>query len=249
MPDLSWRTEDACRAAWPAVVETVIGGWLLRCSGGSVRRTNSANPLRGKRDISVATIDGIEAFYAARRQAPMFRVPTIAGEVGAELDRRGYAAEGETIHLFASIDAAVSTGGRDVFLSERPDEDWLRSKARISSLGEADMGALRRMVRLIRGRKAFVWASIDGAIVAVAYGVVAEELLVVEAVATDPSFRGRGFGRRTVGTLIDWAHSAGARAACLQVEAGNMPARALYSSLGFDRELHRYHYRRGSQPG
>ena len=47
--DLNWRIEQACREGWPAAVETVAHGWLLRRSGGRIRRTNSANPLRGKR--------------------------------------------------------------------------------------------------------------------------------------------------------------------------------------------------------
>ncbi|WP_246757367.1 hypothetical protein [Methylobacterium sp. OT2] len=41
----------------------------------------------------------------------------------------------------------------------------------------------------------------------------------------------------------------GARAACLQVVAANTPARALYRALGFERELYRYHYRVGPEPG
>ena len=39
----------------------------------------------------------------------------------------------------------------------------------------------------------------------------------------------------------------GATAACLQVEAGNTPARALYQSLALA-ELYRYHYRREPPP-
>ncbi|MGT2480134.1 GNAT family N-acetyltransferase [Methylobacterium oryzae CBMB20] len=75
------------------------------------------------------------------------------------------------------------------------------------------------------------------------------ELMVIEAVATPEPLRGRGHARRAVGALLGWGRAAGARAACLQVVAANAPARALYRTLGFERELYRYHYRVGPEPG
>ena len=44
--------------------------------------------------------------------------------------------------------------------------------------------------------------------------------------------------------LTAWAKEEGASGACLEVEAGNLPARTLYDALGFKTELYRYHYRR-----
>ncbi|RVA73250.1 GNAT family N-acetyltransferase, partial [Mesorhizobium sp. M7A.F.Ca.CA.001.11.2.1] len=94
------------------------------------------------------------------------------------------------------------------------------------------------------GDRAFVSYERDSQIAALAYGVIRNGLLVVESVETDGRFRQQGLGRKTVGGLIGWARRAGAHAACLQVVADNTPARALYASLGFSRELYRYHYRR-----
>jgi N-acetylglutamate synthase len=79
--------------------------------------------------------------------------------------------------------------------------------------------------------------------------VLDRDLLVLESVATPEPLRGRGHARRAVGALLRWGWESGARAACLQVVATNTPARALYRSLGFERELYRYHYRVGPEPG
>jgi ribosomal protein S18 acetylase RimI-like enzyme len=35
----------------------------------------------------------------------------------------------------------------------------------------------------------------------------------------------------------------GAHGTCLQVEASNLPGRALYDAIGLKREVYRYHYR------
>ncbi|QPC93503.1 GNAT family N-acetyltransferase [Mesorhizobium sp. INR15] len=242
--DLNWRVEQACREGWPAATEVIVDGWLLRRSGGRIRRPNSVNPLRGKRAGPEETLASAEAFYAGHGQAPLFRVPDIASEMDAVLDRHGYAIEGGTIHLVAGIDAFKVSRDTQVTVSPTPGESWFEARFRMGAYDETDSRIFREMTTLIVGEKAFVSMEIDGAIVAVAFGVIRDGLLVLESVETDGRFRQQGLGRRTVGSLIDWARQAGASAACLQVVADNSPARALYASLGFNRELYRYHYRR-----
>lgn len=107
-----------------------------------------------------------------------------------------------------------------------------------------DRRIFREMTGLIVGDRAFASCERDSEIAALAYGVIRNGLLVVESVETDGRFRQQGLGRRTVGGLIDWARRARASAACLQVVADNAAGLALYASLGFNRELYRYHYRR-----
>jgi ribosomal protein S18 acetylase RimI-like enzyme len=49
-------------------------------------------------------------------------------------------------------------------------------------------------------------------------------------------------------SLAAWAKEQRAEGACLEVEAGNRPARALYDAIGLKTELYRYHYRREPRP-
>ncbi|CCV06486.1 GCN5-related N-acetyltransferase [Mesorhizobium metallidurans STM 2683] len=242
--DLNWRMEEACREAWPAAAETVVEGWLLRRSGGRIRRANSANPLRGKRGAPDAVLDAAESYYIGHGQTPLFRVPDIAAELETALDRRGYDWEGGTIHLHAGIDELSGGSDGQVAVSPTPGEDWFAARFRMGTYDDTERRVFRDMTGLISGDKAFVSCERDNEIAALAYGVIRDGLLVVESVETDARFRQQGLGRKTVGGLIDWARRAGASAASLQVVADNTPARALYASLGFSRELYRYHYRR-----
>jgi ribosomal protein S18 acetylase RimI-like enzyme len=91
--------------------------------------------------------------------------------------------------------------------------------------------------------KAFASVEVEGRIVAKAYGAIHDDMLVLESVATDPAYRQRGYSRKVVSALLTWAKAEGAVAACLQVQADNVPALGLYNRLGFTRELYRYHYR------
>lgn len=247
--DLNWRSEQACREAWPAAIETTVDGLLLRRSGGRTRRSNSVNPLRGKRGRPESVLDVAEAFYADQGQTPLFRVPGIAAEMDTLLDRQGYDLEGGTIHLYGGIDELVDISDEHVTVSPTPSEDWFAARFRMGAYDDTDRRVFREMPGLIIGDKAFVSCERDSEIAALAYGVIRDGLLVVESVETDSRFRQQGLGRRTVGSLIGWARRAGATAACLQVVADNAPGRALYTSLGFTKELYRYHYRRKAIAG
>ena len=242
--DLNWQSEQACREAWPAAVETVVDGWLLRRSGGRTRRSNSVNPLRGRRGAPESVLATAEAFYISHGQTPLFRVPGIAAEMDTLLDRQGYDLEGGTIHLYGAIEELADISDEHVTVSPTPDEDWFAARFRMGAYDDTDRRVFREMPGLITGDKAFVSCERDSEIAALAYGVIRDGLLVVESVETDGRFRQQGLGRKTVGGLIGWARRAGASAACLQVVADNAPGRALYASLGFARELYRYHYRR-----
>ena len=84
----------------------------------------------------------------------------------------------------------------------------------------------------------------DGQVVSIAYGVILDGCLVLEAVATDPECRGRGHARKMLRSLMARARDEGAREAALQVVAENAPALALYAKLGFTEDLYGYAYYR-----
>ena len=240
--DLNWRVEAACRAAWPAAVEKVLPGYVLRRSGGTIRLANSLNPLAGARLAPAAALDAAEAFYGAYGQGTIVRVVGIADEIARDCDRRFYSFHDETCVLLADLPREAPAG--DVELTPRASPDWLALRERLGTDGPV----YRAMLAAIGLPASFAAMRVDGAVASLAYGAIHGGLLVVESVATDPALRGRGLARRTVGALLAWARGQGAEASCLQVVAANAPARSLYARLGFTRELYRYCYRYAANP-
>ncbi|MFE0013955.1 GNAT family N-acetyltransferase [Mesorhizobium sp. NPDC059054] len=238
-PNTVWHVEEACRQAWPAVVEQVANGWLLRRSGGGIRRTNSANPLAGERHCNAALIDRIETFYRDFRQVPVFRLTDFTREISAELDRRGYTTQANTLTLLALLAARPPLYSEGTVVTTEPTENWFDLRDRLAK----DPLIFRDMVAAIGMPKAFASLRAGGRTASIAYGVLCHGMLVVESVATHPDHRGKGLARRTVGALMNWARDAGADKACLQVVADNHPALAVYRALGFNTELYSYHYR------
>jgi ribosomal protein S18 acetylase RimI-like enzyme len=241
--DLAWRVEAACREAWPAEREAIIDGWLVRASGGPTRRTNSVNPLAGERADVGAILDRARAIYAALGQPLIFRVPEIAEGLDAALDAHGFGpGEAETMTFHAMLADCPEGAAGDARIGAL-DADWLAARARLIGWDEAAMRVYTQMLDRIAGPVAFASVRAGGEIVAVAYGAIAQGL-VIESVVTDRRHRRAGFGRQAVAALLDWARGEGITEACLQVAADNAPALALYRRLGFTNLLYRYHYRR-----
>lgn len=243
--DLAWRAEEACMNAWPSPREVILDGWRLRAAGGAIRRTNSANPLRGERGDPRAIIPLAEAVYTSLGQTPLFRVPSLAEGLDEVLEAAGYAAEGHTLTLFAALEPRRAAA-ESAEIAAVPSREWLAARRRLNGVDAREQDIYEAMLESILLPKVFAATRIDGGIAALAYAVICDGLAVIESVITDPAWRRRGLGRRSVGALLDWARDAGATGACLQVVGNNAAAVALYRSLGFEQELYRYHYRRKS---
>jgi len=239
---LEWRVEETCLNAWPALREVLLDGWVLRFSAGLTRRANSANPLR---PVSHVDLRACEALYRRLGLPTIFRVLSLLDPlVDERLAEAGYTGEGESCVLYAPIEDIAAAPDAEVRLRDRPTPDWFAAMSALQNHSSAQAAIYRRIVGQLAIRAAFAVLFDEGVAVALAYGALHNGLLCYESVITDRRRRRQGWGRRIVSALTVWARDQGAVGACLEVEAHNAPARALYDAIGFKRELYRYHYRR-----
>ena len=242
--DLAWRVELTCLNAWPALRQVLLGGWVLRFSGGLTRRANSANPLGVRGPDADGLIASCEALYRYHHLSTIFRLPSIIDPgIDARLAAQGYSGEGLSLVLHADIGALAAMRDPDVQLLSRPTPQWFAAMAQLQRHTKKQAGLYRRIVGSLAIPAAFAICADEPGIAALAYGAIHDGLICYESVVTDPGRQRRGYARRVIGSLAAWASDQGARGACLEVEAANAPARALYEGLGF-KELYRYHYRR-----
>jgi GNAT superfamily N-acetyltransferase len=250
MPDAepAWRVEATCFNAFPSLKQAILAGWLLRFSEGLSRRANSANPLQPDHAPPEAVIEAIEKLYRRHDQPAIVRVPSFLAAIDAPLAARGYTSEGESCVLFGEMDGVAAVADPSIELSPHAGTDWLAAMAALQGHSAAHRQTYRRIVRAIAVPTAFAGLRIDGRLAALAYGAISGGLLCYESVITDPRRRRHGLARRVIGSLAAWAREEGAHGVCLQVEATNIPARALYDRFGLTTELYRYHYLRQPQP-
>jgi GNAT superfamily N-acetyltransferase len=241
-PGLEWRVEETCLNAWPALREVLFDGWVLRFSRGLTRRANSVNPLQ---PVSQVDSRACEALYRRLGLPTIFRVLSLVDPlIDERLAKGGYTGEGESCVLYASIEDIAAGRDPDVKLLDQPTPGWFDAMATLQNHSSEQAAIYRSIVGQLAIPAAFAALSDEGGTAALAYGALHNGLLCYESVITDRFRRRQGWGRRIVCALADWARDEGAIGACLEVEAHNAPARALYAAIGLKRQLYRYHYRR-----
>jgi len=244
----AWRVEETCLNAWPALRQVLLDGWVLRFSEGLTRRANSANPLQADDRGIDALIPACEALYRGQRLPTIFRLPSIIGPaIDQRLDALGYSFEGDSHVLYGDIEAVAAARDPGAQLSAHPSPEWFAAMAALQKHTIEQSKTYRRIVGGLVIPSAFAVLAVDGEAAALAYGALHNGLLCYESVITDTRRQRRGYARRVIGALAAWAKDEGARGACLEVEASNAPALALYDSVGLKTLLYRYHYRR--EPG
>jgi len=246
----TWPAEEAAINGFPPLRQVVLGDWFLRFSSNVRRTANSVTPLREPTSDLDAVVSAAEALYPAQGQPTIFRIPSFLDPaIDGQLAARGYTPEGESCVIEGPIDhviAATMPFGEiaDVTLAPKPTSPWLTAMARLQGQAPEFHAVYRQIVGSVALPAAFAELAVDGAAVALAYGIIHRGMLCFESVVTDAQHRRKGYSRRVLAALAIWGMQNGATLATLQVEAGNTPGRTLYHSIGMTTELHRYHYRR-----
>jgi N-acetylglutamate synthase len=246
---LASRMERACLKGWPALEEIALDGWLLGLSEGYTRRSNSVQPYPGGAQDLREKIAHCEQIYDGRKLPTIFRIlSTTEPDLSHALDERGYLPpEDETLVLHMKLEAYGNSAASKIELTERmPSDLWLDTLGRLQGHHDRILAIHRRILEKLSGPAAFVSVkSEDDRLAALAFGAVHEGVVCVNSVVTDPELRRRGYARKAVSAVLEWAiDAAGAAEACIPVVGSNAPAIALYQGLGFRQEAYRYHYRR-----
>ncbi len=244
---LAARVEEVCLNAWPALQEIHYDGWLIRLADGHTRRVNSVNVLREGLLPIGRKVAYCEAVYRRHALRPYFRIlSTARGDLEETLSARGYRAEDETTTLF--MDFADRPPPPPEFAVElthdAPSGEWISACARFHETSPSESAKLQKILQQLALPGVFAAVRDASGIRSLAKGAVHDRIVCVNLVATDEAARRRGYSRACVSAILNWAREeTGAQGACLQVLSTNAPAIRLYETLGFGRELYRYHYR------
>lgn len=241
-PALLLAIERHSALAWPAPEVVVLNGWECRFAPGShSRRVNSLTPLVPQEGLLPQTL--AVARRLCRERGVACNVRTTPALSASDIDY--LLGEGFVRKDTTSVEGAplggVPMSDPDVVLSAPPHGDWLAAFAGSSRLDAAETAVIDRMLSAVGGQMVLARIIVDGQAVAFGRAVVMDGLLGIFQIATDPSLRRQGLGRKIVSSLMAWGRKQGAMRAYLQVVADNVPARGLYRSLGF-KPLYPYTY-------
>jgi N-acetylglutamate synthase len=243
--DLAPRIESIHAETWPAIETWDYDGWQLRFARGYTKRANSiTTTVPGGRPLDTK-IDACEAAYEARHIAPVFRLPSTAdlSTIDQTLEGKGYAKLDKTSIRVASLEASLPPRGDEINVARQLTDEWLTHQVTWNGLNAEQRAAFAAIAGGIRRPAAFALLWSGAVAVAAGLAVRQGELLCLHSIITAPTQRGRSFGRAITRGLMRWGLTHGTTLAWLQVVKDNAPARHLYNTLGFGREIYRYHYR------
>lgn len=239
------RYEAAGFRAWPASAVHYDGTWVVRLTAGHpAKRLNSINPLDpgDVRDLPERIVRAGRRFEAYGRPVT-FRMSPLSGPALSEhLDKAGWSSLSESLVMQLELNDNLVHGAMD----QIPMKDMGRFVGAAMTTQKLDAAlrpGLSEIIGAIQPEAGLFVVEDDDAPLATAICVHEGELAGLFEVATDARERGKGFGKRVVLSALKWARLRGASKAWLQVEADNLVARKLYTSIGFT-EIYRYHYRR-----
>lgn len=234
-------------SGWPAVEAESLGDWWLQASEGFTGRANSVVPYGSPGLPLDEALERVREFYA-RRGLPAWIQTVVGSPLEASLLERGWVlqASGKTaggttevwVCQLPALLARLAEVGEPGVEFGGLDEEWVRLYGRSPASKAAHHvlsgGGVAR-VGLARLRAS------SGELIAIGRGAVTEPWLGIAAVEVVPEQRRRGLAQRIMAGIARWGAEAGARWVYLQVDEGNVGARALYEKLGF-RLAHKYRY-------
>lgn len=240
------RLEAVGFRAWPAAVTRYDGSWLYRLTAGHPsRRLNSVSPLDPGdcRDIAIRLEKAAKRFADYGRPLLIRQTPLTPPALIAFMDAAGWAEAGHTHVMMAEL---ATLPREEDALDHLPSRDvgrYVDARIRVAGDDPALKPGLTEVVNAIKPETGlFIFEEPGFGPTAVALAVLDNDLAGLLQMAVAPGRRGRGIGTALLHAALRWAKLKGARQAWLQVEAGNVPALALYRRAGF-KDIYDYSYR------
>jgi len=161
------------------------------------------------------------------------RLQPLAGREPIDhLHALGLKGGGETTVEVLELKGSYPVDQRIVF-GESLSDLWLDTNSSTHDHGDGERNGVRDSLLSVTIPQGFAVAFDEGVPCAVGRAALDDGLLGIFQIATLPSARRKGLGRAVVTSLLAWGQQKQAAKAYLQVESGNIAARNLYESMGF----------------
>ena len=244
---LLWRVEDAGINASAPPQQRWVDGWLLRYCPGKAKRARCVQAVAAGRLPLDDRLALCRAVFDQARLPMVLRITPFSLPAGldAALAARGYGALDDTrVMVAARPPAQPEPLPADLQLARLAPAEFAEvvGGLRGSPAGQRAAQAQRLLASPVPFQGWVLRRPDDPTVLACGQMATEADLVGLYDVFTAPEARGQGLARRLCSHLLAQAVQGGARTAYLQVEADNLPARAIYGRLGFA-DAYPYHYR------
>lgn len=238
--------EDLSLNAWPSYQMQIYDGWILRFSHFYTHRTNCIEQL-GPSSIPLPDkLDYCEEIYEKWGSPAIYKInPLLDSSFDQKLMERGYF----TAHITQVMTRDLSSLQDcknvpvNITLARKISPQWLDGLFSMKGMtNKTHLKIVPSMYAAIPKDTLAVCAIDRNRIIGTGLGILDRDYVGIYAIHVCPNYRGQGIGKAICETLLNASRQCGAAFAYLQVVQGNIPAKGLYTSLGFQ-DLYTYWFR------
>ena len=245
---MDFTIEELSMNAWPALQNLVYDGWIIRLSNGYGNRANSINPIYPSSVKLEEKLKYCDELFAHHNLPAAYKI-TGCGEqriVNETLEKMGYKKINETsIQTCAigglALNRTPKCAYEGIVINDVFSNGWRESVIKYNRIAEKDVPAFHGILDNVAVEKIVVQKELGGKIVGCGYGAIERNYVGIFDIVVKEEFRGKGYGRAIVETLLFEASGRGVENSYLQVMLNNPAAMHLYEKIGY-REIYRYWY-------
>ena len=242
---MNFTIEEKTMNAWPALQTILLDGWILRLANGYTKRANSVNPIYSYDNNIDEKINYCENIYRKDNLSVIFKI--IDCDEYKILDKKLETLNYEKIDL-TSVQICNEIKNVNIskylIIENNFSINWKNcfyNCYNIDNIGIKE--TIENMLKNIKHEIICVYKIEKEKCIGCGYGVIEKGTIGLFDIIVKKEFRGNGYGKEIVETLLAKAMEKGIKEAHLSVVNDNTVAKALYEKLGF-KEIYKYWYRK-----
>jgi GNAT superfamily N-acetyltransferase len=241
---MDFTIEELSMNAWPSIQTILHGGWIIRIANGYTKRANSVNPLYSFNNNLVEKIAYCENIYRENNLPIVYKIIECEEykKLDQKLDELNYKKIDLTSVQICNSISKINYKGNEI-VNKVFTDDWKNCFYHCGKIEKIKtMETIDIMLKNIKGKIIAVCKKEKGIFIGCGYGVIENDFVGIFDIIVKEEYRGKGYGRRIIETIISKARENGIEKAYLQVADNNIIAKKLYAKIGFN-EIYKYWYR------
>jgi hypothetical protein len=242
---MDFTIEELTINAWPSLQTILLDGWIIRMAGGYTKRANSVNPIYNFENDLDKKINYCENIYKNNNLPIIFKIIDCDEHkvIDNKLEKLNYSKIDLTsVQIYDEIGQINSKMTNNI--DKKFTDDWKNCFYQCNNIKNLQTKeTIENMLKNIRNDIISVYKTENGTFSGCGYGVIENGFVGLFDIIIKEEFRGRGYGREIVETILARAKETGVNKAYLAVVNNNLIAKKLYGKIGF-KETYKYWYRK-----
>jgi N-acetylglutamate synthase len=243
---MDFTIEELTMNAWPSLQTILLDGWIIRMADGYTKRSNSVNPIYTFENNLDEKINYCENIYKNNNLPVVFKIIDCKEHkiIDKKLEKLNYdKIDLTSVQIYDKL-GQINSKSENIIIDNKFTEDWKNCFYQCNNIENLEVKeTIENMLKNIRHKIISVYKVENKTFVGCGYGVIEKDFVGIFDIIVKDEFRGKGYGREIVETILEIAKENGTNKAYLAVVNNNSIAKNLYEKIGF-KEIYKYWYRK-----